>query len=588
MAKTLKKELTDEEILDRIEKTTDLYYNGYLTLGEFGYKFYPKKMLDIIYLYAHNVNTKHPDLLGVNTRNTQRNPLQSIERKWREQTNLDLKDINFTINGATPMARFVPKAANRKILQDNNFAEVLDLVNEYAIRYGSSFLKVWVSSDDTLKMKQVEPYSLIFDIYNFKKGMKIERMSKTPREIATDESYSQEAVNRLLKSIPEEEWDDEILLFQAVQDYPDGTQSIYIASLSERLIFYRYTTKKGEEKLITYEKNDFAKREGFEDAIGQGLYELVFNELIQSKLNYERLDSVMEIATKLVYQKQVDGEKDNVAGKNVIKFKDGTVIGHDGNKLEPLNTGGVNQITALRNEIGEIMATMGNTLNMSDALLGNTLPSGTSGVLGNLLTENSASVLKEYQDDYANFIDQVYTERVIPWMLGVLENDDDLQKYLNPNDYKLLKRGVRNYLLVQEQINAVLENRPYDPITAERKVDQQLKKEKIVPGDLLDQMREEWEGIQTYISNESISKAQVVSFLQKLEALYLSNPQALKDPFVREVLLKQAEYDAGMSVLEIEAILDTLPDEIQQNVQSLQETGAIPTATALTAPTGGS
>lgn len=580
MPKTLKKEMTDQEVIDKVEKTVDAYYNGYITIGEFGYKFYPKKMMDIIYLYAHTVDTKHPDLLAVTTKNTQRNPLQSIERKWREQTSLDLKDINFTINGATPMARFIPKAANRKVMQDNNFSQVLDLVNDYAIRYGSSFLKVWITKDKVLRMKQVEPYSLIFDLYNFKKGLKIERIHKTPREIASDESYTQDAAEALLKAVDSEEWDDEILLFQVVQDYPDGTQSLYVVSTEYNLVFYKYTTKEGEEPLITYEKNDFTKREGFEDAIGQGLYELVFNELIQSKVNYERLDRVMEIATKLVYQKQVDGEKDNVAGKNVIKFKDGTVIGHAGNKLEPLNTGGVNQITALRNEIGEIMATMGNTLNMSDALLGNTLPSGTSGVLGNLLTENSASVLKEYQDDYANFIDQVYTDRVIPWMLGVLENDDDLQKYLNPNDYKLLKRGVRNYLIVQEQINAVLENRPYDPLLAERRVDAQMKKKKIVPGDLLDQMREEWEGIQTYISNESISKAQVVSFLQKLEQLYISNPQALKDPFVREVLLKQAEYDAGMSVLEIEAILDTLPDEIQQNVQSLQTSGAIPSGTA--------
>lgn len=574
MARKLKKELTDQEIIDKTSATIDDYYNGYLTVGEFGYKYYPKKMMDIIYLYAHTVDTKHPDLLAITTKNTQRNPLQSIERKWREQTNLDLKDINFTINGATPMARFIPKAANRKVMKDNNFADVLDLVNEYAIRYGVSFLKTWVTPDNFLKMKQVEPYALIFDIRNFKKGLKIERISKTPREIAEDDSYNSTAAEALLKSIHKDDWDKEILLFQVVQDYPDGTQSIYVLSIEKNLVFYKHTTKEGDDKVVTYEKNDFSKREGFEDAPGQGLYELVFNELIQSKVNYERMDRVTEIATKLVYQKQVDNENDNVAGKNVIKFKDGTIIGHAGNPLQPLNTGGEKQVTMLRNELTEITNTLGNTLNMSDALLGNTLPSGTSGVLGNLLSENSSSVLKEYQDDYANFIDNVYTDRVIEWMLGVLESDDDLQKYLDPNDYKLVKRGVKNYLLVQEQIDAAINDVPFDSVAAERKVEQQLKKKQIVPGDLLDKLRDEWEGIQTYISNESISKAQVVSFLQKLEGLYLTNPQSLKDPFVREVLLKQAEYDAGMSVLEIEAILDTLPDDVNQYVGNIQQEAA--------------
>src|SRR5690606_504816 len=129
-----------------------------------------------------------------------------------------------------------------------------------------------------------------------------------------------------------------------------------------------------DEKVISYEKNDFIKREGFADAPGIGLYELVFNELVQSKVNYERLDRVMEIVTKIVYQKQVDGEVDNVAGKSVIKFKDGTVIGHAGNKLEPLNTGGGDQITMIRNELNELMSSLPNSLNMSDALLGNVLP----------------------------------------------------------------------------------------------------------------------------------------------------------------------------------------------------------------------
>jgi hypothetical protein len=567
MVKKLNKELSDQDIIQRTKDTLENYYSGYLTVGEFGYKYYPKKMMDIIYLYAHTVDTKNPDLLGLTNRNTQRNPIQNIERKWQQQTNIDLKDINFLLNGASPMARFIPKAANRKILKDNKFSKRIDLVNEYAIRYGSSFLKTWLGENEELKMKEIEPYALAFNIENFAKGLKIERIKKTPREISEETSYIKEATNKLLMTVEDKYWDEDMLLLQVVQDFSDGTQSIYILSTEHELVFYKYTTKVGQEKIISYEKNDFIKREGFEDAPGIGLYELVFNELVQSKVNYERLDRVMELVTKIVYQKQVDGEVDNVAGKSVIKFKDGVVIGHAGNKLERVDVGGTNQITMIRNELNELMSSFPNSLNMSDALLGNVLPAGSSGEYASLLAENSSSVLKEYQKEFTNFIDGVYKDRVIPYMLDVLENDDDLQKYLSPNDYKLVKRGVKNYLLVQEQINAVLENREYDPVLAERNVERQLKKKTIVPGDLLDKLREEWEGIETYISFENVSKGQILAFLNKIEQLYLNNPQALQDPFIRENLLKQAEYDAGMSVLEIEELLETLP-------QPQNETGA--------------
>lgn len=557
----MKKELTDAQLIEKVNKTVDNYNNGYLEIGDFGYKYHPKKMFDIIYLYSHSVDTKNPDLLGLRNRNTQRNPIQQIERKWVEQTNIDLKDINFLIAGATPMARFIPKAANRKIMKDNNFAEVIDLVNEYAIRYGVSFLKTWKNEDDELKMKQVEPYAMIFDIRNFAKGLKIERMQKTIREISENEKYIQDARSMILKATTQDKWDEYITLFQVVEDFPDGTQSIYVVSTEHDIVFYKYTTKKGEDPVITYEKNDFQRREGFEDAPGQGLYELVFNELVQSKVNQERMDRVMEIVSKIVYQKQIDGERDNVAGKNIIKFEDGAVIGHAGNKLEPLNVGGVNQITMIRNELNEITSSLPDTLNMSDALLGKVLPAGSSGEYASLLAENSSSVLKEYQKKYTNFLDNVYTSVVIPYMLDVLESDDDLQKYLSPNDYKLVKRGVKNYLLVQEQIEAVINNEEYDPAAAEKKVEAQMKKKKIVPGDLLDKLRDEWEGIETYISYESVSKGQILAFLNKVEQLYLSNPQALQDPFIRETLLKQAEYDAGMSVLEIEQLFELLPQQ---------------------------
>lgn len=572
MAK-LKRKLTDQELISLAKTTYNTWEDGELTLGGLNYSFQPRKFQDVVYLYAHSVNTKTPDLLDVNNRNTQRNPLQAIERKWREQTSVDLKDINFTIDGASPLARFIPKAANRKVMDDSDMAETVDDINDLAIRYGSSFLKTWVEKKE-LKMKDLGPYDLAYDIEDFTKGPKLETFSRTIREVCEDENYDVAARTNISTKTVTDDLDKKIVLRQMVRDFPDGTQNISILTYDGEYseVLYQYTTKPGEEKVVEYFKNDFSKREGFADAPAQGLYELVFSELVQSKVSYERMDRVMELATQIVYQKKIDGRTERVAGKDVTKIKPGKIIGYKENPVETVNMGGANQVTMLRNEINEIFNGIGPSLNMSDALLGDTLPSGTSGVLGNLLSENSSSVLKEYQKNYANFLDRVYQNRVIPYIMGRINSDDDLKKYLTPNDYKLVKMSVRNYLMIQKQIDAVLNDVPFDPIQAEREVDSQLKKSKIIPGELLEQLREEMVGIRTYISGENVSKAQVVSFIQKIQADYMANPQILRDPFYRETVLKLAEYDAGMSVLEIEALLDTLPDQMQaqltDNVQT--------------------
>ena len=245
-----------------------------------------------------------------------------------------------------------------------------------------------------------------------------------------------------------------------------------------------------------------------------------------------------------------------MVGKDFVDLEDGMIVGHKGKPITALNTDGAKQVTLLRNEIVSVMNSIGNDLNTPEALQGNTLPSGTSGVLGNLLTENASSVLKEFKKSYANFIDYVYTDSILKYILDTLQTDDDLKKYLTPNDYRLVKLSVKKYLIASKYIDSVIENRPFDRAVAEAEAEKELGKKKIIPGELLKKLREEMEGITTYISGENLSKAQAVSFLNDLQAKYLSNPQALKDPFIKTLITRVAEYDAGISSLEVEQLFE--------------------------------
>lgn len=556
----------DTKLLLNTKKAIDNFNDGALE-AELGYKFRTKDFLNLIFLYKYQVDTKNPDLLGVNNKNTFYNEVQSPIEKIKEQIRLDLKDMNFIIDGASSLSRFVVRAANRKILKDNRFSKTIDKIPDNAADFGSGFLKVW-KTDGILKMKSVGPYSIIFDQYNFTKGKKIERFTRTYNEIINDDKYILDARTQLKEKVKEDDMNDSITLYQTVQDFPDGSQQIGVVDIINDLVYYNFTTKKGKKnRVISYFKYDHEEREGFPDALGVGCYEKVFNKIVQSKVNRTRMDDVMSIASKLPFQKLIDNTQDDYVGKSVQKLDTGIILGHKGNPINLLDTGGIKQVNILNQRINEITNSIGSDLNMNEALVGKTLPSGTSAALGNLLTENASSVFKDKQEDYAKFLDDVYTTDVIPYMLEVFDSEVDLRKYLTPNDIKYIERMVINYEVAMRQVEAAIKDEPFDEALAREDIKNKMKKSgKLISGELLDRLREEIDGIETYITGENFSKPQVVAFLREIRNTYATNPALLQDPFYIETLRKEAELDSGMSGLEIDLLLAELPKEIQQAV----------------------
>lgn len=567
-----------KNLIDEVKRTKEDFDSGYLE-GNMNYKFRTKDFLDVIFLYTNSVDVRNPDILGRNNRNTFIYEAQSQIEKIKEQIRLDIKDLNFTLPGASTLASFIPKAANRKVLEDNDFSITLDEIPDNAADYGSGFLKIWEGEGNKLKLRSIDPYAIYFNQYNFAKGMKIERLRRSVRSILADEKYDASAKLLLESKIKKDdpaELDKEILLFQGVKDFPDGSQQICVVSLEHEIVFFEHKTKKGEDKIVSYYKFDYKKRKGFPDALGVGCNEKIFNKLVQSKVNRERMDKVMEIATKLPFQKQIDNERDNMVGKEVIKLENGVILGHKGNPISVMDTGGSKQVQLIVSLLNGIVASIGPDLNVSEALQGNTLPSGTSGVLGNLLTENSSSVLKEVKKDYAKWLNVVYKDRIIPWILEVFDSKTDLRKYLEPNDVRLVEMSVIDYLVAQKQIDAAINDVPFSESIAREEVKSEIKDKPLISGELLKKLREEAKGIKTYISGEDVSKAQTVSFLRELRGLYSTNPQLFQSAFFVQLIKKEAEFDAGVSGVEIDELLR----ELNRQSDTAVATPAAPAAVA--------
>ena len=552
------KQEKEQKLLESVQKTVDDFNSGYLE-ADMGYKFRTRDFMNIVFLYSNSVDVKNPDILGSDNKNTfVFEPMAQLE-KIKEQIRLDIKDLNFTIGNASSMARFIPRAANRKMLRENNFEIEMDEVPDNACDYGSGFLKVW-NSEGKLKMKSIDPYAMYFDQYDFANGKKVERVRRTIRSIVDDEKYDIDARTKLRIKTKEEKMDEFIVIYQSVQDFPNGEQQISVCDFENELVYYEYTTK-NKKQIVSYFKFDVKRRKGFADALGVGYIERVFNKIVQSKVNRERLDKVLEIASKLPFQKKIDNERDNYVGKTVTDLDTGVILGHKGNPIEPVNTGGDKQIAILQNQITSIMNTIGMDLNMTEALQGNTMPSGTSGVLGNLLTENASSVYKEVKKKLANFFSNVYDKRINEYILGAFDSNEDLKKYLDAGDIRIVEGGVIDYLVAMERVEVAIRGEDFDLDQATMKAKSQIKGKKLIPDDnLLKQLRKEVEGIKSYISGEDVSKAQTVAFLREMRSTFATNPALFQSPFFVELLKKEAEFDSGVSGIEIDNLLKELKD----------------------------
>ena len=563
MSNTIKEEYYTK-ILTLAKKTINDFNTGYIK-SDMGYIFKTRAFLNILFLYWNSVDVHNPDILGKNNKNTFILEVQKDIKKIIEQLSIKLRDINFLIKSSSSLTRFIVKSANRKALKDNNFTENIKKVITNTVVFGSGFLKVWENKKGILKSKSIDPFSLIFDQYNFRKGIKIEKLRTSIREILGNDNYNNKSKTILLKkhggSPTDEVQDTSFIIYQMIKPIrfnKDGEvtdNKVYILDIENDLV---YVEK--EIKGSIYFKVDYENRIGFPDALGRGALEKIFNVIVQSKVNRERMDKVMDVVTNLLYQKQVDGEKDINVGKQTKKFKHSSIIGHKGNKIEKIDLGGEKQITFITHQLAELTQKSSSLLNMNDVLQGNTLHSGTSGTLGNLLTENASSVHKEDQGGIIRFITRVYNNRYKEYILRMFNKDEDITKYLDKNDIRLVKENVVNYFILRKQIDASINNKEFSIADAKEEVKENLKGKKLISGELLHSLREEVSDIEVVISGENISKAQTVAFIREIRNTYLQKPEAFKDPFFVETLKKEAEYEQGISPLEIEQLLKEIKE----------------------------
>lgn len=546
--------LEDKKVIELTTKTVANFDTGYLE-GGLGFKFRTKLFLDVAYLYINQVDTKNPDLLGKKNKNTQIDSTQDARRKIKEQIAIDLKDINFGVNGASTLSRYVVKSANRKVQKDNTMQLELKRVKDNGVDFGSGYLQVWKDGTGKQKLKSIDPFHLIFDQHNFSDGVKARKFKRTVAAVLADGKYISTELVKLLQKYPTpEDQEKYITLYQVLKPNTKGGNDIFVVDTENKLVYFKHEN----DTNIKILKWDYEERRGFPDALGVGVIEQMFNLMVQDKLGRARLEEVMAVAATLPLQKKIDHETDNLVGKEMTKAKTATVMGYKENPIEPMNLGGEKQVAFITQQLAELGNLVGQRLNTGDALQGNTLPSGTSGALGNLLTENASSVHKEVQKTFSQFISRLYDDVLSPYILSVFDKLENIEKYLDPNDIRLVRENVIDYLTLLKQIEASIAGEDFNVSDAREEVKEEIKGKDLISGDLLEQLKSEVKGIETFIAGEKKSKAQTVAFLRDLRTTYLTNPEAFSNPFFVELIKKEAEHENGISGIEIDNLLKEL------------------------------
>ena len=469
---------------------------------------------------------------------TTHKPIQPAPKldKIMEQVRYDLKDLNFIytddVGGDISDQRISQEAISgihRKFLADNDFEEVMDENVNDGIIYGSG-IQMTYKEKGILKTKNVDLLNLYWNPSNFAGGMKIKPFSKTLRQIINDKKMDKASVKKLIQDtcktdvvtkLTLEELEQPINLYKVfTPTEKDGKMHVDIIDQDRDLHYFEH-----KDFPVSFQKWDRKKRKGFQDALGVGAFEEIFNIFIQNKEYAKMVDKNLRISANTLYQKKIDHKTDNMVGRNVLDAEPGTINGYIDTPITPMSMGGSEPLAQLHNFRSSLDLELSNAMNVGEVLSGAKAPSGMSYALGNLLSENSSSVIKETKKGYASFLRKFYRQEVIPYMISAFDAKVDIRKYLSSGQLRSIIEFVSARKVQLKQIDALVNDKPFNLSLVTQRVERETENEKLNTTKILTRLKENIQSIEPFISGEQVSNLQRQTFLEKLEREYTSQHQ---------------------------------------------------------------
>jgi hypothetical protein len=531
---------------------------------------------------------------------------------------IDTKDI--TITSDDPNHYTESMLMSKDIYQwmkTANFAKTLNKMIDTDSRYGSLLVKkVMVERDgkEDIDIQIPEWKNVITDQVDIINSPIIEVHYMTASQMMRKEGWHKEKVQEAVRLLGKEKSTKRIPIFEVRGDFPKyyidmmdgGTedsadltstdfsyQLYYIAgaadSFEKGVTSISFTDKliplyweDDTERVYKYK----ARKERSGRAFGVGVVEE--GEEAQVWTN----DAVLKQARAMEYTTKVIGQSASkkLKGRNMLtETDDGQILEHeDGKPITALNllpSGGLQQYIELQNQWYEQFE---KTTAAYSAQRGDTPPSGTPFRLQATVLQQSSSVFQKLQEDMGIFINEIFTDWILPFKAKQLNQEHILAHEFSPNELRDIDKNFATHAANQKAVELILDGKIVDADQYQMFMDgadtfiKGTKEKRFIkiPKDYYKNMTAK---ISINITGEQKNKAAILESLTSILTTYASNPTIASDPVANEIFMRLVELSgAGISPVTLSSAMQQSAKNAQAMAQQPQE-GAQPSPMSLSA-----
>lgn len=385
-------------------------------------------------------------------------------------TDLDTKDIQIqgTDKDSFIKAFLLSKAA-KAWMRETNYAKHLNERNETRARYGGVVIKK-TESAGKLKIDVVPWKNLITDPVDLVGGIIVEKHYMSPSELSKKQGVWDNVKDAMklattkratTKGAESEATDKRVPIYEIHGEFPVAVYKECMGEAAEQDDYYNYEryifiVAGDSERPQVVLWSDIEKENPYKylpwkivhgRALGKGVVEEGEQAQIWANDSIISEKNVMELAGKVMVQTS----SKRYAGRNIFTEVDnGTIFEvEDGRPLQRVEVT-PNSLPVYQNLIQRWQSQYDRSAAITDALRGETPPSGQAFRLAALVTQQSSSQFDYRREEAGIFEKEVWTDWIIPHLIKKLSKKQTLALEFDNNELFKIDDAFINHLVAKE------------------------------------------------------------------------------------------------------------------------------------------
>jgi hypothetical protein len=517
-----------------------------------------------------------------------------IVENQRTAEEVDTKDLTLTTKDDDYYTRasYLSKW-NQDWMEENNIREFLNDAIETRGKYGGLLVKV-VETDDSIDLEVADWTSFAGDAADLESGVKVFNHYYTPAkllEVAEKRGWDKNRAKEAIELYAESNQDDEMRAkretkgkYVLVKEVSGVLSNQYLDPEADKHEYSQqmhyiagaeFQDKDGDDLGKTLHSTEleqspyyylpYKKRTARGKTLGVGMVERAKHAQIQTNIAAQHYKDALDLASTHVLQ----SSSKNLKGKNVLTgMKKGTILNTDDGK--PIS--GVDMAPAGLQFLGSYMEQWQQQLNGATGTHGiatgdtSEMPSNMTYRLGAIVDQNSQSTFDLRREEFATFLNKIYQERIVPFFIKQMKNQDELSLRFSPEELKQMDEDVSGYKADKQVFEAYIDGDFDDVPQPARMQVMEAQRNALKQGVASDLQTGEnrrtitdfpdgyWEGVEgkiyVDITGERQAKAATLESTNNVLMQYLKHKPALdQDPNARK-LFNNIVQTAGMEPLD--------------------------------------